>query len=95
MENTVLPALLRVTNRRCVVDIRSVFTLPRSTTVILSGAAEKGGRIGKKKQSRGGVEVFVVEAQPSGENQGVLCAPQGYGWELDQPFCNVRTVLSN
>ena len=30
--------------------------------VILSGAAEKGVRIGKRRQSRGGVEVFVVEA---------------------------------
>ena len=45
-----------------------------NSTVILSGAAGKGGRIGKKKQSRGGVEVFVVEAQPSGENQGRLAS---------------------
>jgi len=66
-----------------------------NSIVILSGAAEKGVRIGKKRLSRGGVEVFVVEAQPSGENQGVRSAPQGYGRELDVPFCNVRTVLSN
>ncbi|MBQ8325403.1 MAG: hypothetical protein IJX82_09685, partial [Clostridia bacterium] len=57
-----------------------------NSTVILSGASEKGVRIGQKRQSRGGFEVFVVEAQPSGENQGVLCAPQGYGRELDVPF---------
>jgi len=51
-----------------------------NSTVILSGAAEKGERIGKKRLSRGGVEVFVVEAQPSGENQGRLASRRDMVW---------------
>ena len=48
--------------------------------VILSGAAGKGERIEKKRLSRGGVEVFVVEAQPSGENQGRLASRRDMVW---------------
>ena len=81
MESIVLPALLRVTNRGCVVDIRSVFALPRSTIVILSEAAEKDARIGKPKLSRGGVEVLRKER--SGWSK---TAAGGISSELDVPF---------